>query len=101
MQVMPATAHDIFDRLGFRKYQITRANMLRPDVSIYLGTAYLDWLAGINPTSSDEWIYRAYNGGSGNALHRMNGGTVGAASDRENNNYWRAVTARYQSYSEV
>lgn len=105
MQVMPATAHDIYDRLGFQKYEITRANMLRPEVSIYLGTAYLDWLDSINPMRSqpqrDEWLFRAYNGGSGNALHRMNGGTVGAASDRENDNYWRAVTARYQSYSEV
>ena len=99
MQVMPTTAHDIYDRLGKRKYEITLENLLRPEVSIYLGTAYLDWLDSVNPFSEqplrDEWLYRSYNGGLGHSLHRMNGGTVNAAKDRENNNYWRAVIARH------
>lgn len=99
MQVMPATARDIAGRLGYDRYG-PDPDRFAPNVSIYLGTAYLEHLDAIDPTAggSYEWIARAYNGGSKWALHRMQGGTVGAKSDAENAEYWRAIRSRLETY---
>ncbi|DBA35668.1 TPA_inf: Endo-type membrane-bound lytic murein transglycosylase A [Marinomonas phage YY] len=93
MQVMPGTGQDIYDRLGYQMFPITRENMLRPDVSIYLGTAYLEWLATQNQTTGYEWIARAYNGGAGNATARMGGGR-----NVENDGHWNAISGRMDVY---
>lgn len=52
--------------MGFNAYGTapTRADLVRPQVSMYLGAAYVHWLARYQGVArSEEWVVRAYNGG--------------------------------------
>ena len=62
MQVMPATARDI-DRWGLVRLEPTREVLTSERGGLHYGTAYLDYLSGIN--SNRDWMTAAYYGGPG------------------------------------
>lgn len=70
MQVLTSTAKDM-NRKGYSRYPATITALRKPDISVYFGMAYIDWLKtwgkskGIAPTMNNiiEW----YNGGPGNS----------------------------------
>lgn len=62
MQVMPGTMGDIVG-WGYDKYGDNPDVLYRPGPAIYFGTAYLEYLYGLN--SDREWMTRAYNAGPG------------------------------------
>ncbi|MEM7243380.1 MAG: lytic transglycosylase domain-containing protein [Pseudomonadota bacterium] len=68
MQVMPGTQDDLV-RWGWDKYQPDHMDLHLPNVGIYFGTAYLEYLS--QQSSDREWITRAYNAGPGG--QRSNG----------------------------
>ena len=73
MQTLLGTARWLYD--DFSRYRAMGRpsfdDLLRPEVSMYFGAAYVDWLAtygGVN--RGEEWIVRAYNGGPGLGAQR-------------------------------
>lgn len=71
MQTLVSTARWLATDMGYTAYGVPSfGDLLKPDVSMYFGMAYLDWLANRNPSTegrSEETIVRAYNGGPGGA----------------------------------
>lgn len=65
MQVSRRTGAWLAQEMGFSAFG-TAPDLLRADVSMYLGAAYVSWLARYRGVAqSEEWIVRAYNGGQG------------------------------------
>lgn len=65
MQVMNGTQGDIY-RWGWRKYSAEPQLLYEPNVGIYYGTAYLEYLSTWNgKTRTKEWMAQAYNAGPG------------------------------------
>jgi len=62
MQVMPGTMGDLV-RWGWDRYPADPTTLHLPNVGIYFGTAYLEYLSG--RSSDRKWITRAYNAGPG------------------------------------
>lgn len=62
MQVMPGTMRDLH-RWGWRKYDAEPALLHLPNVGIYFGTAYLEYLT--RRGRDREWMTKAYNAGPG------------------------------------
>lgn len=63
-----STAQWLARDLGFNAYgsSLPRSELLRPQVSMYLGAAYVHWLSRYRGIArSEQWIVRAYNGGPG------------------------------------
>lgn len=69
MQVMPATMGDLH-RWGWDRYPADAQSLHRPNVGIYFGTAYLEYLHKTFGRDR-EWMTRAYNAGPGG--QRSNG----------------------------
>lgn len=68
MQTLTSTAQDMWDK-GYRALPRPDGNTLRrPEVSVYFGAAYVDWLATFGgQRRSERWIVESYNGGPGNS----------------------------------
>lgn len=68
-QTLLSTARWLAKDMGYSAYGIpTAAALTSPQVSLYFGAAYLDWLStyrGID--RGEEWIVRSYNGGPGHS----------------------------------
>lgn len=87
MQTLLGTAREMYDR-GYKAFsRPTMVDLRKPEVSMYFGAAYVDYLKqwyGRNRSGSpsEEWIVRAYNGGPG--------WERGSASSLSNTaNHWR------------
>lgn len=66
LQVSRSTATWLAGDMGYSAFGRTLADsdLLRPEVSMYLGAAYVDWLSRYRGVlRTEEWIVRAYNGG--------------------------------------
>lgn len=65
MQTLESTALWLFNDMGAKaKGRPTMASLMQPDVSMYFGAAYVNWLRRYrNQPRGEEWIVRAYNGG--------------------------------------
>lgn len=65
MQTLLGTAKDMHAK-GYRAAGVpTKDSLLVPEVSMYFGAAYKDWLMRTYKGKSQEWYVRAYNGGPG------------------------------------
>ena len=70
MQTLVGTAQWLArDFVRYRSFGIPNLDdLMQPQVSMYFGAAYVDWLSNYNGARrSEEFIVRAYNGGPGNA----------------------------------
>ena len=69
MQTLTATAQDMWDNQGYRAFpRPDGETLVRPEVSIYFGAAYIDWLSSWGGRArSERWIVESYNGGPGNS----------------------------------
>lgn len=90
MQVLESTGRWLAGEMGYTAFgrDLSRAEMLRDDVSMYLAASYLDWLQAVEPdaTASERYTVRAYNGG------RRPDGTPERAAATES--YWQKYRAR-------
>lgn len=68
MQTLGKTAAWLWD-IGNRDFdKPSLDDLLNPEVSMYFGAAYVNWLRNYGGAGHDlEWIVRAYNGGPGGA----------------------------------
>lgn len=65
MQTLTGTAMDMYNK-GYKGAGVPNAQTLKlPEVSMYFGAAYKDWLKRTYAGKSAEWYVRAYNGGPG------------------------------------
>lgn len=96
MQVMPPTAKFMYDK-GYTRLLPTLSNLVTEEGSIYFGTAYMEYLNSIRGTRNWEWFIRAYNAGPGGASKIMAGEPYSAKAIKENNGYYKAVSARWQT----
>ena len=82
MQTLLGTAQWLYD--AFPKYRAMGRpgfdDLLDPEISMYFGAAYVDWLSTYaGRIRNEQWIVRAYNGGPG----------AGAQRSRQTANHWR------------
>lgn len=68
MQTLLSTAQWLARDMGYSAYGVPGLNdLMSPQVSLYFGASYLDYLSRWKGQSrSEEWIVRSYNGGPGN-----------------------------------
>lgn len=65
MQTLLGTAQDLYNK-GYRAKGAPTSDTLKsPEISMYFGAAYKDWLRRSYKGRSDDWYIRAYNGGPG------------------------------------
>lgn len=76
-QTLLGTARWLAKDMGYTAYGVpSLSDLASPQISLYFGAAYLDWLSRYRGQSrSEEWIVRSYNGGPGH-------------STAATNNYW-------------
>jgi hypothetical protein len=86
MQVIDGTMQWMYD-LGYRKYPVNSQSLYNPAISIYFGTAFLEYLHSIGKGRGRDWITRAYNAGPGG---QRGNGTWPA----ETVNYLKVIKAR-------
>ena len=103
MQLMQSTAQDLANR---SQINLTKDNILDPDININLGTQYIASL--LTKYDSVEVALAAYNAGSGNVDKWIKNGTIKAdGSDIENipyketNTYVRKIMRDYKVYNEL
>lgn len=103
MQLMQSTAQDLANR---NQIDLTKENILDPDININLGTQYIASL--LTKYESIEVALAAYNAGSGNVDKWIKNGTIKAdGSDIENipyketNTYVRKIMRDYKIYNEL
>jgi len=103
MQLMYSTAEDVAKKNGI---ELTKENILEPDININIGTKYISIL--LEKYKCVEVALAAYNAGSGNVDKWITNGTIKAdGSDIENipfketNNYVRKIMRDYKVYSEL
>ena len=67
MQTLVGTAQWLARDMGARRFgDPSMEDLLRPEVSMYFGAAYVNWLSTWRGRSRDEeWIVMSYNGGPG------------------------------------
>ncbi|CAN6684211.1 unnamed protein product [Malus baccata var. baccata] len=73
MQLFPKTADWLASDLGYHSYDVQGDHdlLFKPFVNVYFGAAYLKWLAKFeNKERSEEFIIRAYKGGTKKATHK-------------------------------
>jgi len=82
MQTLLSTARWLARDMGYSAYGVPAlSDLMRPEVSVYFGAAYLDYLSRYrNQSRSEEWMIRAYNGGPG-------------FTTNSTNNYWSKYMA--------
>lgn len=102
MQLMYSTAEDVAKKSGI---ELTKDNILEPDININIGTKYISTL--LDKYGCVELALAAYNAGSGNVDKWIANGTIKAdGSDiekipfKETNNYVRKILRDYKIYSE-
>lgn len=73
-QTLLSTARWLAQDMGYTAYGVpTLAALASPQVSLYFGAAYLDYLSKYRGRSrSEEWVVRAYNGGPGHTTAGTN-----------------------------
>lgn len=86
MQVIPGTQKWMYD-IGYRRYPANPGNLYTPNISIYFGTSFLEFLS--SKSRDREWITRAYNAGPGG--QRSNGSWPAETVD-----YLAKIKARYR-----
>lgn len=103
MQLMQSTAQDLANR---SQINLTKDNILDPDININLGTQYIASL--LTKYNSIEVALAAYNAGSGNVDKWISNGTIKAdGSDIENipyketNTYVRKIMRDYKIYNDL
>lgn len=69
MQTLGSTARWLAEDLGYTAYGLpSNDDLLSPEVSIYFGAAYVQWLSTYRgERRSEQWIVESYNGGPGNS----------------------------------
>jgi soluble lytic murein transglycosylase-like protein len=69
MQTLLKTAKWLATDMGYSKYGIpTYKDLLKPEVSLYFGGAYVNWLSDYEGIPRNEqWIVESYNGGPDNS----------------------------------
>ncbi|KAF7834852.1 uncharacterized protein G2W53_009711 [Senna tora] len=72
MQLTPKTSEWLISELGYTAYLAEGSDILfRPFTNVYLGAAYIKWLSNFeNKGRSEEFIVRAYKGGTKKATHK-------------------------------
>lgn len=67
MQTLLSTADWLYRDMGYKaKGDPDLQDLLEPEVSMYFGAAYVNWLSRYKGQSrSEEWIVMSYNGGPG------------------------------------
>ena len=88
MQTLVGTARWLATDMGYSAFGVPTMDKLldQPQMSIYFGAAYLDYLSRYSGQSrSEEFIVRSYNGGPGN---------LGAATA----DYWRKYLAAKERF---
>ena len=67
MQTLVGTAQWLARDMGARRFgDPSMEDLLRPEVSMYFGAAYVNWLSTWRGRARDEdWIVMSYNGGPG------------------------------------
>ncbi|TKY49433.1 hypothetical protein E2542_SST26864 [Spatholobus suberectus] len=73
MQLLPKTAEWLMSELGYCSYAAegNREFLFKPFVNVYFGAAYIKWLSNLdNKKRSEEFIVRAYKGGTKKATHK-------------------------------
>ena len=100
---MQSTAQDLANR---SQINLTKDNILDPDININLGTQYISSL--LNKYDSIEVALAAYNAGSGNVDKWIKNGTIKSdGSDIENipyketNTYVRKIMRDYKIYNDI
>ena len=100
---MQSTAQDLANR---SQINLTKDNILDPDININLGTQYISSL--LTKYDSIEVALAAYNAGSGNVDKWIKNGTIKSdGSDIENipyketNTYVRKIMRDYKIYNEL
>lgn len=86
MQVLPSTARWLASDMGYTYYGriFDTDRLLEPDVAVYFGAAFVDWLKNWKGQArSEQWIVESYNGGPNN-------------SNSQTQNHWR----KYQKAKE-
>lgn len=65
MQTLYGTAKWLADEMGYNAYgSPSVADLYNPEVSVYFGAAYIDWLSHYRGLErSERWIVESYNGG--------------------------------------
>ena len=103
MQLMQSTAQDLANR---SQINLTKDNILDPDININLGTQYISSL--LTKYDSIEVALAAYNAGSGNVDKWIKNGTIKSdGSDIENipyketNTYVRKIMRDYKIYNDI
>lgn len=103
MQLLESTALEVAENIN---KEITKEDILNPEVNIELGTKYISTL--INKYENIELALAAYNAGIGNVDRWIEEGTIKAdGTDIENvpyketNNYIRKVIRNYNIYSKI
>ena len=101
MQLMYSTAEDVAKK---NSINLTKENILDPDININIGTKYISTL--LEKYNCTEIALAAYNAGSGNVDKWIANGTIKSdGSDIENipfketNNYVRKIIRDYKIYS--
>ncbi|GEM_PF-2154910 len=89
MQVLVGTASDLYAKGYTAMGKPSRAALKRPEVSMYFGAAYMDWLRRSYPARSLEWYVRAYNGGAGHNYSTATGV------------YWQKFKTAYAMWSDT
>ncbi|KAG5025663.1 hypothetical protein AAZX31_08G163300 [Glycine max] len=73
MQLLPKTTEWLMSELGYCSYEAdeNREFLFKPFVNVYFGAAYIKWLSNFeNKKRSEEFIVRAYKGGTKKATHK-------------------------------
>lgn len=90
-QVLPSTAMDLYQK-GYKARGKPSVEALKnPITALYFGAAYLDWLQKGWAGRSEEWYFRAYNGGMG--WERSTRGREMTAD------YWRKIQAAKERFA--
>ncbi|MCI8655358.1 MAG: lytic transglycosylase domain-containing protein [Clostridia bacterium] len=102
MQILESTANDVAKSIDL---EITREELLNPDININLGTKYISTL--IEKYNNVELALAAYNAGRGNVDKWIEDGIIKADGTdiekipyRETNNYVRKVLRNYKIYQQ-
>lgn len=103
MQLLESTANEVAKKLDM---QITKEEVLDPEININLGTKYISSL--IEKYENTEVALAAYNAGIGNVDRWIEEGTIKSdGTDIENvpyketNNYIRKVIRNYKIYKNI
>lgn len=67
MQTLTSTANWLYQDMGYRAYVPTISSLQEPNVSLYFGCAYIDYMLKRNSSLTVEQLAEYYNGGYGNS----------------------------------